>query len=186
MPPPETAGSVSARAGRRLATLAPERAALVWLTAWEGHVRDRLLAALEDGGGDDPGEPIAQVVCCIDVRSEGLRRHLERLGPYQTFGFAGFFGMPARVWPDGSDQPLDLLPVLLRPGVELGEDDPGAERALRLAAAGRAAEAGRKGVLSAFLLAEAAGLALGPLAVMRTAAPRSATRLRGRRAAPPA
>lgn len=184
--PPETAGWVGARTGRRLAALAPERAALVWLTAWEGHVRDRLLAALEDGGRDEPEEPIAQVVCCIDVRSEGLRRHLESLGPYQTFGFAGFFGIPARVWPDGSDEPLDLLPVLLRPGVELGEDDPGAERALRLAAAGRAADAGRKGALSAYLLAEAAGLALGPLAVLRTAAPRSVARLRGRRTAPPA
>jgi uncharacterized protein len=63
----------------------------IWLAAHEGNLRDRLLARL--AGVDTPGStarPDAQLVFCIDVRSEGLRRQLEALGSYETFGFAGF------------------------------------------------------------------------------------------------
>lgn len=38
-------------------------------------------------------QPKAQFVFCIDTRSEGLRRHLELINNYQTFGSAGFFGV---------------------------------------------------------------------------------------------
>lgn len=35
----------------------------------------------------------AQAVFCIDTRSEGLRRYIEQVGNYKTYGFAGFFGL---------------------------------------------------------------------------------------------
>ncbi len=187
-PEPPGPGAVDPTLVARLANLAPAESAEVWLRAYESHYADRLLAAI-----DQPDQlrrttrPAAQVVCCIDPRSEGLRRHLEAAGDYETFGFAGFFGIPARVRPP-SGALLDLFPVLLRPGVEVVEEIPDPRDALRHAESVRsraaleaAVVAGRETAVSAYLLAEAAGFALGPLAAARTLAPRAVAAL-GRRA----
>ncbi|MES4785028.1 MAG: DUF2309 domain-containing protein, partial [Nitrospiraceae bacterium] len=56
-----------------------------------------------------------QAIFCIDVRSEGLRRHLEAIGNYETFGIAGFFGVPLRYRPFGEECETDQCPVLTRP-----------------------------------------------------------------------
>ena len=62
--------------------------------------------------------PISQSVWCIDVRSERFRRHLERVGQHETFGFAGFFGVLGRVdGPDGTQ--FDQCPVIVAPSVQL-------------------------------------------------------------------
>ncbi len=172
--------------GLRLARLEPEDRALVWLEAYEAHYRDQLLTALQRAGGSDPETPpSAQVICCIDVRAEGLRRHLEALGGYETFGFAGFFGVPARVWDLTGDAPLDLFPVLLQPKVEVTEravDEPTAADALaarrQTGEALHAVDATRKGMVSAYALAEAGGLGLAPMAMARTVAPRLFARAR--------
>ena len=52
---------------------------------------------------------------CIDVRSESFRRHIEEQGPYDTFGFAGFFGIPISHQAFDSEERSDLCPVLLSP-----------------------------------------------------------------------
>jgi uncharacterized protein YbcC (UPF0753/DUF2309 family) len=57
----------------------------------------------------------AQLVFCIDVRSEPIRRAIERLGNYETLGFAGFFGIPIRVHEFESSKTKDCCPVLLNP-----------------------------------------------------------------------
>jgi uncharacterized protein YbcC (UPF0753/DUF2309 family) len=170
----------------RLARLPAAAAAGVWLAAYENHYRDWLLSALSAvTTGAAVAEPAAQVVCCIDARSEGLRRHLEHLGDYQTFGFAGFFGIPARLRPYGGGEPTDLYPVLISSGLEIGQQpaDPAlASRALAAtadaAAAAGAIAAARKKPVPGYLLAEAGGLALGPVSVLRTVAPRGFTALR--------
>lgn len=53
-----------------------------------------------------------QLVFCIDVRSEPLRRRLEKSGKWETFGFAGFFGLPLSV---EKEEPHSSCPVLLQP-----------------------------------------------------------------------
>ncbi|GAB1721889.1 MAG: DUF2309 family protein [Nitrospira sp. CR1.1] len=59
--------------------------------------------------------PLAQMVFCIDVRSEILRRHLEQLGGYETLGVAGFFGIPVKYQAFGEEHPVTHAPVLLKP-----------------------------------------------------------------------
>lgn len=63
----------------------------------------------------------AQLVFCIDVRSEPFRRAIEALGHYETFGFAGFFGLPVRVQELDTDKNKDCCPVLLKPGFAIRE-----------------------------------------------------------------
>lgn len=57
----------------------------------------------------------AQFVFCIDVRSEPFRRAIESLGEYETFGFAGFFGLPVRIDEFDSHKNKECCPVLLKP-----------------------------------------------------------------------
>jgi uncharacterized protein len=59
--------------------------------------------------------PLSQSIFCIDVRSEGFRRHLEEVGGNETFGFAGFFGVPVCYQGFSSEQQTDQCPVLLKP-----------------------------------------------------------------------
>ncbi len=56
----------------------------------------------------------AQAVFCIDVRSEPIRRHLEAIGDYETFGFAGFFAVFIRYQGLGSDHETDQFPVIMK------------------------------------------------------------------------
>ena len=59
--------------------------------------------------------PLLQVATCIDVRSEPLRRGFERFENVETFGVAGFFGIPAATTRTGESEALDALPVLVAP-----------------------------------------------------------------------
>jgi len=63
-------------------------------------------------------QPLAQLVFCIDVRSEVYRRNLERLdSSIETFGFAGFFGIPMDHIRVGEQTGTPQLPVLLQPKI---------------------------------------------------------------------
>lgn len=163
-----------------------------WLAAYEGHYRDGLLAALDRPAPEPrPARPAAQAVFCIDARSEGLRRHLEARGDYETLGFAGFFAVAIRFRSLGAQGGAALCPVLLAPAVEvterpLAEAEGTAERALAgrraLAGAEAAFHAAKGGLASPFALAEAAGWAAGPLAAAKTFASRRQDAVRGRAA----
>lgn len=156
------------------------RRGLAWLEAYEAGYRSALLGQLaQHGAGTEVTAPVGQIVCCIDARSEGLRRQLEALGDYDTYGFAGFFGVPLNWQPLGDDQFTAQCPVPVPPSVpglehlraERAEADramAGRRRAHGLRSALHEAHAGAAG---AFTLAEFLGVPAGPLAAARTVAP---------------
>lgn len=87
----------------------------VWQEAYELNYRNKLLSKLSVSKHFPQDNSDCQLVFCIDVRSEPIRREIEKQGSYSTFGFAGFFGMPMRLKELGSQVFLDLCPVLLKP-----------------------------------------------------------------------
>ncbi|HAT1797638.1 TPA: DUF2309 domain-containing protein [Legionella pneumophila] len=68
-----------------------------------------------------PKRPDAQMVFCIDVRSEPFRRSIEKLGHYETLGFAGFFGLPVSLNDYDNEKKKDSCPVLLKPRFSIYE-----------------------------------------------------------------
>ncbi len=180
-----------------LRAVPPASRATVWLAAYEEHYRRDLLRTLS-GDAPAPAEaaPDAQVVCCIDVRSEGLRRRIEERGRYETFGFAGFFAVAMRFRGIAGGEAETLCPALVEPVhvvAEVAADRAAVDRhvtGLRTLARGDDAwHAAKDHTVAPFVLAETAGWATGPLAAVRTAAPAAAAavRRRLRRAvAPPA
>lgn len=111
---------------------------LLWQRAHELAYQERLFAALSAPGGADstapPAPPHAQLVFCIDVRSERMRRALEQVDRgVRTYGFAGFFGLPLRYTPLGTSLERPQLPALLAPTLTAFETSGSAAEDERLA-----------------------------------------------------
>ncbi len=91
----------------------------VWLSAWEDTYRRALVSSIADASGSTGADaataerPAAQLVFCIDTRSEIIRRHIESTGAYETHGYAGFFGIPMRYEGYDSDVSVDACPPIL-------------------------------------------------------------------------
>lgn len=68
-----------------------------------------------------PHIPEAQLVFCIDVRSEPFRKKLETIGDYQTFGISGFFGIPVKITDITTEVSHASCPVLLNAKHEIRE-----------------------------------------------------------------
>ena len=106
------------------ASLTPLQRGEIWLLAYERRYRERIFAALAANRTAPPLPPVisAQVVMCMDDREEGTRRHLEEIAPeIETFGAAGFFGVPM-YWQglDDADKTA-LCPVVVQPTVLMQE-----------------------------------------------------------------
>ncbi len=88
----------------------------MWLAAQEAHYLKQLAGGLDlNLSAPRAKRPFAQLLFCIDVRSERIRRHLERIGDYQTFGIAGFFGIPVGFIGLDKGSETDLCPVVVTP-----------------------------------------------------------------------
>jgi len=156
----------------------------VWLDAREASYRSELVDSLASASESateraDGGRPDAQLVFCIDTRSEIIRRHVEAAGDYETHGYAGFFGIPMRYDGYGSDVTVDACPPILdaqhRTADRPARDDDGRAGDDRWHAAGDAAWTAMKRLTSnaatAFSFVESAGVGYGAALAARTLLP---------------
>lgn len=109
----------------------------ILLRATEIAIQNRILASFDHASANkvDPNaadvksstrapqaQPLAQMVFCIDVRSERFRRQLEAVtSGVETYGFAGFFGLPIEFVPLGRECGSGQVPVLLTPQFRVHE-----------------------------------------------------------------
>ena len=142
--------------------------------------QQRLLLEALSGPAAEPTPADAQAVFCIDVRSEGLRRHLEAVAPVETFGFAGFFGLPMAYRGIAGGEATSQVPALIEPRF-VADERPvagGLEEAARAVRAQRTVagaedgfQAAELGTLAPLALAEATGWVAGPVAAVKTLLP---------------
>ena len=179
-PPPEAdAGGLAAS----------DEIAGAFLSAWEAGYRGELVdrVAAESEGltgsddpdeGDDAGRPAAQLVFCIDTRSEVIRRHVEATGDYETHGYAGFFGVPIEYRGYDSEVSVDACPPILDPQHRVSEvptDEETRASRDRLASVRETAESVietlRSNPATAFSFVEGAGSGYGLALAARTLVP---------------
>ena len=99
----------------------------LWLEAWEKTYEDQLMKMItskQHTAAENVKPALAQFVFCIDVRSEPFRRKLEKAGPFETFGTAGFFGLPIETCELGSNHSHNSLPVMFKPQFKVKESLP--------------------------------------------------------------
>jgi uncharacterized protein YbcC (UPF0753/DUF2309 family) len=148
---------------------------MAWLRAMEAQAINTLLA----GVNPTPPEPrkkrpFVQSMFCIDTRSERIRRHLESVGDYHTYGIAGFFGVPMSFMELGKGSEMHLAPVLLTPKnlvLEMTVAD--AEDVHPVTALEKAMHELKESVFGPFVTVEAIGLLFGFDMVGKTLMPQT-------------
>ncbi|WP_026962788.1 DUF2309 domain-containing protein [Alicyclobacillus herbarius] len=157
----------------------------IWLEAWEETYEAHLRESLCTHSSAEPAQPaVAQLLFCIDVRSDAFRRHIEQSGPFETYGCAGFFNLPIRTRALDSVYAHPSCPPIVAPEVEVRESAADAEsvmayRQRRNAArfVGRMFKKTKQHVLASLALPELSGPWLGMSTLLRTVAPSGTGRL---------
>lgn len=156
----------------------------LWLEAWEQTHTDRLSQKIISKQRETDGKKsaIAQLAFCIDVRSEPFRRQLEKAGPFETIGVAGFFGVPIATCELGSKHSHASLPVIQKPQNKIKEfvDEDVLEkynqRKQAVHSVSHTFKTMKQNVLTSLLLPELSGPWLSLQMVARSFVPRKADR----------
>ena len=154
----------------------------IWLQAVESHAINRLLEGTTLAAEKvREKRPFVQSLFCIDTRSERIRRHLESVGDYQTYGIAGFFGVPVSFIELDKGSENHLSPVLLTPKnlvLEISAND--SRDDIAVGALEKALHELKESVLTPFVTVEAIGLLFGFDMIGKTIAPQGYHRWRRR------
>lgn len=96
-----------------------------WLNAWEKSWQqtfiDKILDSIRTDEEPEIQQPKAQLVFCIDTRSELIRRKIEQQGRYETYGYAGFFGIDMEYHTYHSDTHYASCPPILNARYQVTE-----------------------------------------------------------------
>ncbi len=155
---------------------------MLWLRAMESKAIGQLLNGVTPKSievEEKDSRPFAQAMFCIDTRSERIRRHLEGIGDYQTFGIAGFFGVPVSFMELGKGSETHLCPVILTPKNLVPEITAAAHQdEAAITALEHAMHELKESVLTPFVTVEAIGLLFGFDMIGKTVAPQAYNRWR--------
>ena len=151
------------------------REGLIWLQAMEARAIGNLMRGLSlEPPIAREKRPFAKALFCIDTRSERIRRSLESVGDYQTYGIAGFFGVPVSFMELGKGSENHLCPVLLTPkNLVVEMTSTGVQDQVAVSALGKAMHELKESVLAPFVTVEAIGLLFGFDMVGKTLLPAS-------------
>jgi uncharacterized protein YbcC (UPF0753/DUF2309 family) len=159
----------------------------LWLSAWEKTYRSELVSDVATAAQDtqtDPSQPDAQLVFCIDTRSEILRRKIEQTGNYHTHGYAGFFGIPMRHTSSHSNTQHNACPAIVDPDYIINqqhhtsEQSKGYDRWQKIKSPiKKVMKSLKNDAIGAFGFVEIAGSAYAPLLATRTLSPLSVTKV---------
>lgn len=156
------------------------------ITEAEKHYSIPLLNKIISEKNSQRDIPSAQLIFCIDTRSEPFRRAIEAQGDYETFGFAGFFGIPLRIENKLTGESYASCPVLIQTKHIVKEFPDCTHTTPHQATAGYARGVMLKKLYQSvkytfstpFVLAEALGMASGLWMGLRTIFPEFSMRLK--------
>lgn len=155
----------------------------LWLNAMEASAARSLLEQVKfEKAVKRDKRPFVQALFCIDTRSERIRRHLESVGDYQTYGIAGFFGVPLSFLELGKGSETHLCPILLTPKnlvLEISRDEYTYDKSA-IGTLEKVMHDLKESILTPFVTVEAIGLLFGLDMIGKTIAPIAYQRLRQR------
>lgn len=164
-----------------------ENSAMIHIQHFEKIYQKDLLKKLTNQFFTKKVTPEAQFVFCIDVRSEPFRRALEATGNYETYGFAGFFGIPVSIKNTLTHEKYASCPVLLSPQYNACKSEQYAnkeesindsQRYMIVQSINNLYQSLKRTFTAPFVLAEALGLYAGLWMAIRTFFPRAAHTLK--------
>lgn len=139
----------------------------IWLEALELTHQDQLKNKLYTSFSsiNEKKDIKAQFIFCIDVRSGAIRNQLEEYDYYQTFGSAGFFGLPISYEKTNFDLSVNSCPAILTPKYKIPKISTSIYEKFT-----KILKSLKSDALSSLLLSEIKGGILGALMLKRTVA----------------